>query len=250
MSPFAAREAESKGYTNVRVFHAGMPVWKKGGNLLVSEPMYIKGMMKSGASYVLVDLRDGKSAQKGHIAGAYNMPGKLKADLFPDDKGAPIILYSLKTANVDAYKAVKKMGYKNVTVLNGGAEKWAASDGKLASGKMPTGKIAYVKTLPKSEISIEEFSKVVKDQPADKIILDARDVCTGGTLPGAVLIPHSKIKENLSMLSKDKEILIHCNTGVMASMAYESLTELGYKARYLNAIVQIDKQGNYEFTAK
>ena len=43
---------------------------------------------------------------------------------------------------------------------------------------------------------------------------------------------------------------IICNTGVMASMAYESLTKLGYKARYLNAIVQIDKQGNYEFTAK
>ncbi len=217
--------------------------------MLVSEPMYIKGMMKSGASYVLVDLRDAKAAAKGHIKGAYNMPGKLKADQFPLDKSAPIILYSAKTAGKDAYTTVKKWGYKNVTVLSGGVSKWAASDGRLVSEKMPTGKIAYVKRIARNQVSVKEFQMVLKDKPGDKVILDVRDAGTP-KLPGAMQIALSDLDGQMSTLPRNKEILIHCNTGVLASMAQKKLEKAGLKSRYLDAVVQVAEDGTYEVSAK
>ena len=80
--------------------------------------------------------------------------------------------------------------------------------------------------------------------------MDARMDVSGGMLPGAVAISNSEIKGKLSMIPKDKEIIIHCNTGILASSAYDTLVKQGYKVRYLNAIVQIDPEMGYEITAK
>ena len=55
LSPLAARKAEKLGYKNVKVFHAGIPAWKKAGNLLVSTGANIDKLTKVDASYILVD---------------------------------------------------------------------------------------------------------------------------------------------------------------------------------------------------
>ncbi len=76
-----------------------MPVWKKAGNLIVSETKALKDFIEKDIAHVLVDLGDAKAAQKGFIKGAVSIPAKdLQAakDRFPADKSAPIILYSDK----------------------------------------------------------------------------------------------------------------------------------------------------------
>jgi rhodanese-related sulfurtransferase len=69
-------------------------------------------------------------------------------------------------------------------------------------------------------------------------------------LKGAVNIPAGKITERAAEISKDKEIITHCTTGIRAEMAYDDLKELGFKVRFLNAVIQIDKDGKYEITKK
>ncbi len=67
-------------------------------------------------------------------------------------------------------------------------------------------------------------------------------------LIGAKNIPTQDIQKKLAEIPKDKEVIIHCTTGVRAELAYHSLKDAGYKSRFLNAIVKIDPNGRYEIT--
>jgi rhodanese-related sulfurtransferase len=231
-----------------------MPAWKKAGGLLVSEPGNIMSMRSQGLSLVAVDLRDKGMARKGHIPGAVNIPaGKImaKKGMFPEDMSAPIILYTDEGEDTKAFETVRGWGYKNTSVLKGGMGGWRAAKGRVLQNQL-VAKIDYVKVIPKGQVGIEEFKKVADSKPKDKLILDVRDSGTAaeGMIRGAVNIPQADLADRLSELPKDKEILVHCNTGILASMAAKTLSEKGYKARYLDAVVLVDADGSYEITEK
>jgi len=221
---------------------------------VISRPDNLKNMIGKEASHVLVDLRDKKTAEKGHILGAVSVPANRLASakaLFPKDTSAPIILYTASGHDEKSYQLVKGWGYRNVSVLAGGVEEWVKSQGRLFTTPLPES-INYVKKVPRGEITIEEFKQVVKAGPADKVILDVRDTeaTAAGMLSKAVHIPMADLSSRLAELPRDKEILIHCNTGILASMSHEILAGKGYKTRFLNAVVQVDKDGGHEITEK
>jgi rhodanese-related sulfurtransferase len=245
MSPLSAREAVKLGYANVKVLSTGLPGWKKSKGLVVMPANGLKKMIHEEASYVLIDLRSKEAATKGHIKGAVSLPeAELAAakDKFPKDKSAPIILYSDGQASQESFATVRGWGYKNATVLNGGAKAW---DGKFFPGEAAS-KIVYVKKLKPGEINIAEFKQIATSKPADKIILDVRDAGTEGHIPGDLDIPQAELADRLAEVPKDKEIIIHCNTGILASMAYKTLKDNGYNARYVNAVVQVNSDGSFE----
>jgi rhodanese-related sulfurtransferase len=205
-------------------------------------------MIHEGEAYVLVDLRPQKAATASHIKGAVSIPENALAaakSKFPKKKSAPIILYNNEQASAEAFATVRGWGYKNTTVLKGGAKAW---DGKFFPGD-PGSKIVYVKKLKPGQISAAEFKKVASEKPKDKIILDVRD-SSEGIIPGALYIPQPQIADRLAEIPKDKELVIHCNTGVMASMAIKTLQDNGYQARYLDAVVQVSPDGSYAITDK
>ncbi len=248
MSPLSAREAVKLGYTNVKVLSTGLPGWKKSKGLVVIPKNGLKKMIHDDTSYVLVDLRSKQAATEGHIKGAVSIPeADLAAakDKFPKDKSAPVILYSDDQASAGSFALVRGWGYKNATVLNGGAKAW---DGKFFPGETASD-IVYVKKLKPGEITIEEFKQVATGKPADKIILDVRDSGVA-TIPGAVNIPQSELAGRLAELPKDKEVIVHCNTGIMANMALKTLADNGYKARYVDAVVQVSDDGSFDVSSK
>jgi len=249
MSPLSAREAVNNGYKNVRVLSSGLPGWKKSKGVVVMPQNGMKKMIHDQASYVLLDLRSKKAADAGHIKGAFSLPADQLAaakDKFPKDKSAPIILYNDGQASAEAFAVVRGWGYKNTTVLDGGAKAW---DGKFFPGDTPT-KITYVKKLKPGEITIAEFKKAAAGKSANTVILDVRDAGAEGTIPGAINIPQEELADRVTELPKDKEIIIHCNTGILASMAYKTLQEKGYKARYVDAVVQVAADGSMEISPK
>ena len=230
-----------------------MPDWKKQGGMELAEIKGLKKLMTDEASFVLVDLRPGKIAMKGYIPGAVSIPAKKLAKAakkFPANKMAPIYLYG-DGVDVDAFKTVKGWGYKKVSVLNGGFKGWKSADGKIATGTLAN-KIVYVKRTPKGQISIDEFNATVESQPTGKVILDVRDrsAAEGGMLKGALNIPSEDVASSLEMIPRDKEVLIHCNTGILAASAAKVLKKNGYKVRYLNAVVQVMADGSYEVSEK
>ena len=230
-----------------------MPVWKKAGNLIVSETAALKDFIEKDIAHVLVDLRDAKAAEKGFIKGAVSIPAKDLAsakDKFPADKAAPVILYSDKE-DASAYATVISWGYKNTSVLSGGIEAWQKDAGTLVKGNLTT-TVSYVPKPRPGEILMEEFKALAEKGAQDKIILDVRDKdeVINGMIKGAINVPAGEIKDRLKELPKNKEIITHCTTGIRAESAYDDLKEAGYKVRFLNAVIQIDKDGKYEITKK
>jgi rhodanese-related sulfurtransferase len=122
---------------------------------------------------------------------------------------------------------------------------WQAAKYPVETGNLAT-TIVYVPKPRPGEISIDDFKKIAANTPADTLILDVRNQDEGnaGMLKGAKLIPDEEILDRLAEIPKDKKIITHCSTGVRAEMAYHKLKEKGYNVQFLNAKVEIDKDGN------
>lgn len=229
-----------------------MPAWKKAGELVASGPVALENWIKGGESFVLIDLRDAATAEKGFIPGAIGIPAQDLAswkDRFPVNKKAPIVLYDTAQASPDAFKTVRGWGYVNTTVLRQGLGSWK---GELKTGPLASpAKIEYVKTLKPGEITIDDFKKIVDTRPEGTLIVDVREQPVDGILVGALPIPQSQLETRFAEVPKDKNVVIHCNTGVLAKMAYDLLIVKGYdKVRYLNAVIVVGANGAYEVTEK
>lgn len=140
-------------------------------------------------------------------------------------------------------------GYVNTTVLRGGSGSWK---GELKTGPLAApAKIEYVKRLQPGEITIEDFRKIVDTRPEGVLIVDVREQPVESLLIGALQLPQSQLEARFSEIPKEKSVVIHCNTGILAKMAYDLLIAKGYdKVRWLNAVVLIGVNGTYEITEK
>ncbi len=255
MSPNSAGRAEKLGYTNVKVYHEGLPEWLK-KNYAVLSPQFLKeAWVEKEIPHVLLDVRSAKDAEKGFIKGAVTLPaGAVETALSrfpPKDKKAPIIIYDAK-GGADAQKAATALiaaGYMPVDIVTGGFEAWKTAGFPVETGKLAAN-IVYVPKPRPGEISIEEFTKIANNPPPDVMILDVRNQDEGnaGMIKGAKLIPDEEILQRIAEVPRDKQIITHCSTGVRAEMAYHKLKEKGYNVKFLNALVTIDKDGKFEIT--
>ena len=73
-------------------------------------------------------------------------------------------------------------------------------------------------------------------QYGDIIILDVRspEEFQSGHIPGAILIPHDRIRSEIVYLIPDFDqiVLVYCRTGNRSNIAALTLVELGYRAVY------------------
>lgn len=77
-----------------------------------------------------------------------------------------------------------------------------------------------------------EEAKVLMESETGYIILDVReqDEYDVGHIPGAILIPYTRIEEEASekLTDKDQLILVYCRSGRRSKIAADALVELGY----------------------
>lgn len=256
LSPLAARKAEKLGFKNVKVYHAGLPAWKKAGNIVVSNIAGIDELTKLEMPYILLDTRSPDAISKGHIPNAIAVPKEglesIKAQ-FPTYKAAPIIIYDetgVDNSTKAAYKAIADWGYTQVSILSGGFQGWQTAGKTVATG--PAGsKITFVRKLFPGEIELAAFKVEMGKPSANTIILDVRmpSEVQEGVLPNTKNIPLDDLEAKLSELPRDKLILVHCGTGARAEMAYNVLKNAGYNTKYLRAKLEFDKdnKASYKF---
>lgn len=259
MSPGIFRVlTEGLGYTNVKMFAGGQPTWAATGQPMYTEPEFLKYLQDNGKpeSYILVDARAPEQAAKEHIANAINLSGadvKAVFEAMPSDRKARIILYADSMAEADKIsRALKVNNFTAVSTLNGGIAAWKAKGYPVVSNALRT-EITYKAQLLPGRISVDEFKKVVAEQPADKVFLDVRrpdERAKKGKIPGTINIPVDTLDWRWGELPKDKEIIIHCQDGPRASVAFDVLQEHGLKVRSLFASFQWNKDGSYEIKEK
>jgi rhodanese-related sulfurtransferase len=258
MSPMSLRRAEKMGYTNVKVYREGIPEWQT-KRFAVLTPSFLKdAFIDKDIPHVLLDVRSPDDAKSGHIKGAVSMPvDAVKANLksLPDPKFmAPIVVYDGK-GGADAAKAAQAIvnaGQKNVLVVSGGLVGWQAAGYAIESGVPALVKVAYVPKPRPGSMPAAEFQKVATNPPADWLILDVRnqDEANAGMIKGAMLIPDEELAARMGEVPKDRKIVTHCATGVRAEMAYHKLKDAGYNVQFLNADLEIGKDGKFKITPR
>ena len=80
-------------------------------------------------------------------------------------------------------------------------------------------------------------SEELEELADDQILLDVRtevEVDDMGMIHGAINIPVDELRQNLSKLDKNKEILVYCQFGLRAHVASRLLLNLGYKVKNLS----------------
>ena len=254
MSPGSAEKAKKLGYTNIKVYKDGMPAWYE-KHYAVLTPQSMKEACKD-VPYVILDARNPKMIKAGFIPGAVPFPAAKAAamarKLDVAQKKAPIIVYDAKGGK-DAAAAAKelvKAGYGNVKVLTGGFEAWQGAKYEVATGN-PASRVVYVPKPRPGEMDMDEFKKVLAGPHDNVMIVDVRNAeeAKAGRLKDSVVIPLNDIRERVAEFPKDKQIILHCNSGVIAEMAYNSLKDLGFtNVKYVNARFKFEKDGSYSLT--
>jgi len=258
MSPLSQRKAIALGYTNTKVYHEGVPEWET-KDYLVTRPEFVKAAyVDKDIPAVFLDVRSKQESTSGHIKGAVNMPaaavsGQVKG--FPDPKlKAPIIVYDGRGGDdaKAAARALVKSGQSNVQVMEQGLLGWQSAGYTIESGAPAATQVAYVPKPRPGSVPAAEFTKLAQATPADVLILDVRnpDEANAGMIKGAVLIPDEELQARMAELPKDKRIIAHCSTGIRAEMAYHKLKDAGYKAGFLNADLEIAKNGTFKLTPR
>lgn len=253
MSPNSAGRAEKLGYTNVKVYHEGLPEWTKRNYTVLSAQFLKDAFIDKDIPNVILDVRPAATAKKGFIKGAVTIPAAdMAANItkFPPKEMKPPIIVVDEKGGDDAKNAARTLigaGYTSVSVLTGGMESWQAARYSVETG-IPATNIVYVPKPRAGEISIDDFKKIAANTPADTLILDVRnrDEGSAGMIKGAKLVPDEELLDRLAEIPKDKQIVAHCSTGVRAEMAYHKLKEKGYQIKFLNARIDIDKDGNFK----
>jgi rhodanese-related sulfurtransferase len=253
MSPNSLKRAEAMGYANVKVYREGWPEWTQKNYGAISPASVNEAFVKRDIPHVMIDVRKTGEAQRtGFIPGAVALPlGQLESAVttFPEKElKAPIMVYDLSGGDeaVQAARLLTRKGYENVLVVTGGLSAWQAAGLAIATGT-PAVKVAYAPKPRAGAIAVDEFVRIAKEMPSDVLVLDVRskDEAKYGTIKGALHVPDDEILARLAEIPKDKLIVTHCSGGVRAEMAYHKLKEKGYRVAFLNAEIDIGKDGRF-----
>lgn len=138
LSAKSAYKAEKLGYTNLKVYEAGIPDWEAKGEPASVSTAFMQKIVAEKADIVLIDSRPARRVQsEGTIPGAINISDtnfdKEVAKL-PQDKQKEIIFFCQGFACDLSDKSAKKamaLGYKKVRTYAAGYPAWkAATEGK------------------------------------------------------------------------------------------------------------------------
>ncbi|MCF6297897.1 MAG: MBL fold metallo-hydrolase [Flavobacteriaceae bacterium] len=161
----------------------------------------------------LFDAREKSEFAKGFISGSINAPA---SDNFFATKSSLYLTYKedfmILADNNQTEELTRKLMRIGLDNLVGYISSTDAYNGDLE-------KMNFV--------SIEE---TIEKQNNGTLVVDLRGASEykEGHIEGAINVYFGTIEENLDMISKDKEVIIHCQSGHRASIAYSVLVKNGY----------------------
>ena len=124
------------GYSNVRRYQLGAPMWRALGGIMVTEPDGIRYIMENDRTAVFIDVRDAAEFGAGTFPGARNVPrskvlpgkdvGEIKAAkddgrLPMEDHNTRIVVFGLDAQQARAVaEALAHEAFHNVSYFEGG----------------------------------------------------------------------------------------------------------------------------------
>ncbi len=242
-SPLVAIELKKRGYTNLKVYNAGMPEWSKKSYIEISLPTAQKMYESNGALFI--DARPFPKFAQGTIIGSLNIHdvdfGKLWGRL-PTDVNEKVVAYCGGYACEKSHHVamlMKNMGYKSVFVYAGGFPEWkqaglptttsggstkSADKQTVATGPIPQGQ-------DKGTVDakfVENYVKTGEPKDVKITIVDVKKPAEYKTahLKGSVNIPKDLSDADfVAKLPKEGYIVLTCATGTRSLETYLRLKD-------------------------
>lgn len=250
-SPKVAGHLKGLGYTNVKLYQAGEPEWKKMSYLEIGVPVVESILEKDSA--LLMDARPRTKFIGETIPGSLYMNDteleKLSARL-PADKNTPIVTfcggYACHKSHIVA-EALLAKGYTDVRVFSGGLPEWKKAGMRTTKGgKKETADagapkepvfVDGIKTgMDEGTVDGEWFNKLLSENkiPANVVLVDVRgeaDYKVGHIIGAQNIVAEELSADQLvAKLSKDTVTVFYCSSGARAMEARMKLTDAGKDA--------------------
>ncbi|PLX46197.1 MAG: hypothetical protein C0609_01070 [Deltaproteobacteria bacterium] len=257
LSGKAAKLAMEEGYTDVSVFTGGYPAWKEAGHSPWVEAIYIEGLIDDPRLVgIVVDSRSPVKYMAGTIPGAVNIPLNFMEELkgtLPADKNVDLIFfcggYKCDLSHKSA-AAARALGYANTFIYAEGWPGWKERSSRafiMMNPKITVDALVHeIAPKFKGEIRKGEFQRILDKRPQDVLIVDVRpsEEYAAGHIEGAVNISDVEFEDNVDMLKSYSSVILYCNAGNLASVAYFELEYLGIEGGYYNGIVNFNADGS------
>lgn len=235
------------------VFAADLPIIVNGSEA--------QQLVSAGAK--IVDVRSAAAYAKGHLPGAVNVPWQALnqsevdgvRNEFADDAtfekvlsaaglayGDTVLIYDTNSLPGRAYVAFEYAGLGARThVLDGGVAGWSGGLTTEPAKVKPT----TFKLTQKNDIRVNKAYVAGKVGAEGAIIIDGRneDAYADGHIPGATAVPSANLLTKEATLkpqalistlltskgvTRDREVVSYCGSGVAAANNYLALRNLGY----------------------
>jgi thiosulfate/3-mercaptopyruvate sulfurtransferase len=234
---------------------------------------------QADAGLVIVDARPSTDYEKGHLAGAVNLPvvetfdpaqpknlpdttAKLEA-LF-GSKGignaSKVVVYDngKETPAARLFWTLEYAGHGNVSVLDGGLKEWQRANGKIDTTPVTPKASAFSSKLDPAKLPTKQQCSLAIGDPT-KVVLDARSPAEfrgedvrakyGGRVPGAVNVDWVENFGNATLL-KEPEALksLYVAKGITPDKEVIALCQTGQRSSVAYLALRLlgyPKVGNY-----
>lgn len=191
-----------------------------------------KTLRAAGIPYQALHLHPGSHA--GYYPGAE--PIALKV-LFAPDTGRLLGAQAVGRDGVDKRLDVLATALQAGMTVDDLAGLELAYAPPFGSAKDPVNLVGMAaQNVQAGDVTTAQWSDVLRYVPPGSMILDVRrrEEREKGFIPGSVSIPLDELRSRMGELSKDREILVSCQTGQRAYFACRLLTQHGFRVRNLS----------------
>lgn len=198
-------------------------------------------LQNAGADFALFDIREAGEIHGGHIPGATALPRRmieLRIHELVMARDTTIVVYDEGGRRAElAARTLEFLGYRNVSVLQGGTAEWMREGGELAEGRNVPSKAFAERMFMEQEVP-QVTAEVLQQWIAGgkpHVIFDIRapeEHCIGH-VPGAYNVPGVEV----TLIAQDLEqkqvpVVVHCAGRTRSILACQTLRDLGLNDIY------------------
>lgn len=190
-----------------------------------------KSLRKAGIPFQALHLHPGSHA--GYYPGAEPIAMKI---LFAPDTGRLLGAQAVGHEGVDKRIDVFATALKGGMTVNDLAELELAYAPPFGSAKDPVNLAGMAaQNVLTGAVELAQWTEVAALDPDRSVLLDVRrpDERAKGFIPGSLHIPLDQVRARMGELPRDREIVVHCQSGQRSYFACRILAQHGFRVRNL-----------------
>ena len=191
-----------------------------------------KTLRHAGIPYQAVHLHPGSHA--GYYPGAEPIALKI---LFDPKSGRLLGAQAVGKDGVDKRIDVLATALKAGMTVDDLAELELAYAPPFGSAKDPVNLAGMAaQNVRAGDVALAHWHGVAALDPVTTVVLDVRrpGECAAGAIPGSLKIPLDELRGRLGELPRDREIVVHCQSGQRSYFASRLLLQRGFRVRNLS----------------